>query len=125
MAVEPPESSGRRRRPPRPWPPVEAWSQSLADTAGHRIDGRAGSQGPLVVAAVQRRVVSRTQRRQQGAQETWVVIRSRDRAQAQVVQVDDSLAHAAPETSLEALARVATADQRMEACLQRSKSEAG
>ena len=75
--------------------------------------------------AVKRRVVSRTHRRQQGAQETLVVIRYRDRDQAQVVKVDDSLSNAAPETPLGACARVAKAAQRMEACLQRSKSEAG
>ncbi len=42
---------------------------------------RDGSKGPLVVEAVKRRVVSRTHRRQQGDQETLVVIRSRDRDQ--------------------------------------------
>ena len=86
---------------------------------------RDGSQGPLVVEAVKRRVVSRTHRRQQGAQETLVVIRSRDRDQAQVVKVDYSLSNAAPETPLGACARVAKAAHRMEECLQRSKSEAG
>ena len=125
MAVEPPEYSGRSRRPQRPWQHVEAWSQSLDDTAWHRIDGRDGSKGPLVVEAVKRRVVSRTHRRQQGAQETLVVLRYRDRAQAQVVKVDYSLSNAAPETSLEECARVAKAEHRIEECLQRSKSEAG
>ena len=125
MAVEPPEYSGRSRRPQRPWQHVEAWSQSLDDTAWHRIDVRDGSKGPLVVEAVKRRVVSRTHRRQQGAQETLVVLRYRDRAQAQVVKVDYSLSNAAPETSLEEFARVAKAEHRIEECLQRSKSEAG
>ena len=125
MAVEPPEYSGRSRRPQRPWQHVEAWSQSLDDTAWHRIDGRDGSKGPLVVEAVKRRVVSRTHRRQQGAQETLVVLRYRDRAQAQVVKVDYSLSNAAPETSLEECTRVAKAEHRIEECLQRSKSEAG
>ncbi len=125
MEVEPPASSGRGRRPQRPWQHVKAWSQSLDDTAWHRIDVRDGSKGPLVVEAVQRRVVSRTHRRQQGAQETLVVIRSRDRDQAQVVKVDYSLSNTAPETSLEECARVAKAEHRIEECLQRSKSEAG
>ena len=86
---------------------------------------RDGSKGPLVVEAVKRRVVSRTHRRQQGAQETLVVLRSRDRDQAQVVQVDYDLSNAAPETPLGAFARVATAEHRIEECLQRSTSEAG
>ena len=85
---------------------------------------RDGRKGPLVVEAVQRRVVSRTHRRQQGAQEP-LVVRDRDRDQAQVVKVDDSLSNAAPETPLGEFARVAKAAHRMEACLQRSKSEAG
>jgi hypothetical protein len=75
--------------------------------------------------AVQRRVVSRTPRRQQGAQETLVVVRDRDRAQAQVVKGADALSTAAPETPLGAWARVAQAAHRMEACRQRSTSAAG
>src|SRR6266705_753962 len=122
VEVEPPAYSGRGRRPQRPWQPVEAWSQSLEDTAWHRIDVRDGSKGPLVVEAVKRRVVSRTHRRQQGAQETLVVIRYRDRDQAQVVKVDYYLSNAAPETPLGEFARVAKAAHRIEECLQRSKS---
>ena len=125
VEVEPPAYSGRGRRPQRPWQHVEAWSQSLDDTAWHRIDVRDGSKGPLVVEAVKRRVVSRTHRRQQGDQETLVVIRDRDRDQAQVVKGDYSLSNAAPETPLGALVRVATAAHRIEECLQRSKSEVG
>ncbi len=86
---------------------------------------RDGSKGPLVVEAVKRRVVSRTHRRQQGDQETLVVIRYRDRDQAQVVKVDYYLSNAAPETPLGEFARVAKAEHRIEECLQRSKSEAG
>ena len=71
------------RRPQRPWQHVAAWSQALDDTAWHRIDVRDGSKGPLVVEAVQRRVVLRTHRRQQGDPETLVVLRYRDRDQAQ------------------------------------------
>jgi SRSO17 transposase len=86
---------------------------------------RDGSKGPLVVEAVKRRVVSRTHRRQQGDQETLVVLRYRDRDQAQVVKVDYYLSNAAPETPLGEFARVAKAEHRIEECLQRSKSEAG
>jgi hypothetical protein len=70
---------------------------------------RDGSKGPLVVAAVNRRVVSRTHRRQHGDAETLVVIRSRDRDQQEVVKVNDYLSNAVPETALGAFARVATA----------------
>jgi SRSO17 transposase len=53
------------------------------------------------------------------------VLRSRDRDKPQGVQVDFYLSNAAPETPLGQLARVAKAEQRIEECLQRSKSEAG
>jgi SRSO17 transposase len=125
VEVEPPAASGRGRPPKRPWQSVEAWSQALDEAAWHRLDVRDGSKGPLVVEAVKRRVVSRTHRRQQGAQETLVVLRYRDRDQAQVVKVDYYLSNAAPETPLGEFARVAKAEHRIEECLQRSKSEAG
>ena len=86
---------------------------------------RDGSKGPLIVEAVKRRVVSRTHRRQQGDEEMLVVIRSRDRDQHEVVQVDSYLSNAAPETPLWEFARVAKAAHRIAECLQRSKSEAG
>jgi len=70
-------------------------------------------------------VVSRTHRRQQGDEELLAVMRYRDRDQDEVVQVDSSLSNTVPETSLEALARVAKAAHRIEACLQRSMSAAG
>ena len=121
----PPESSGQGHRPKRPWDSVEAWRQSLDDASWQRIDVRDGSQGPLVVEAVKRRVVSRTHRRQQGEEETVVVLRYRARDQQTVVQVDYSLSNAVPETPLGECARVAKAEHRIEACIQRSKSAAG
>jgi SRSO17 transposase len=54
-----------------------------------------------------------------------VVIRYRDRDQQEVVKVDYSLSNAVPQTPLGEFARVAKAEHRIEACLQRSKSEAG
>ncbi len=125
LETEPPESSGRGRRPKRPWYSVEAWSQSLADASWQRIDVRDGSKGPLVVEAVKRRVVSRTHRRQQGDEETVVVMRYRDRDQQAVVNGDYYLSNAVPETPLWECARVAKAEHRIEECIQRSKSEAG
>jgi len=125
LDTAPPASSGRGRRPQRPWHNVEAWSQALDAEAWRRIDVRDGSKGPLVVEVVKRRVVSRTHRRQQGDEEMVVVIRYWDRDNQQVVQVDYLLSNAAPETLLGELARVAKAAHRIEECLQRSKSEAG
>jgi hypothetical protein len=120
-----PPSTGRGRRPQRPWQGVEAWATALPEDAWRRIDVRDGAKGPLVVDVVKRRVVSRTPKRQQGHEEMVVVMRYRDRDNQQVVQVDYYLSNAAPETPRWAFARVAKAAHRIEECLQRSKSEAG
>src|SRR6266487_320671 len=84
----PAASPGKGRRPQRSWQSVEVWSQSLDEAAWRRIDVRDGSKGPLVVEVVKRRVVSRTHRRQQGAEELLAVMRYRDRDQDEVVKVD-------------------------------------
>src|SRR6266700_4937209 len=125
LEAAPPTSSGSGRHPQRPWQRVDAWRASLDESAWKRIDVRDGSKGPLVVDVVKRRVVARTPRRQQGDVELFVVLRYRDRDNQQVVKVDFYLSNAAPETPLGQLARVAKAEHRIEACLQRSKSEAG
>jgi len=125
LETPPPEYGGKGRHPTRPWQSVVAWSQALDDAAWRRLDVRDGAKGPLVGEVVKRRVVSRTHRRQQGDEEWLTVRRSRDRDQDEVVNVDYSLSHTVPETALDALARVAKAEHRIEACLQRSKSEAG
>jgi len=70
-------------------------------------------------------VVARTPQRQEGHEETVVVVRYRDRDQQEVVQVDFDLSNGTAQTSLATFARVAKAAHRIEACLQRSKSEAG
>ena len=125
LETAPPVTSGRGRRPQRPWQSVEQWSQALGDDAWQRIDVRDGSKGPLVVEVVKRRVVSRTPRRQQGHEEMLVVMRYRDRDNQQVVKVNYYLSNAAPKTPLGQFARVAKAEHRLEDCIQRSKSEAG
>jgi SRSO17 transposase len=125
LETEPPPSRGQGRPPKRPWQSVKQWAVSLGDAAWRRVDVRDGSKGPLLVDVVKRRAVSRTHRRQQGDEELLVVIRYRNRDQAQVVKVDYYLANAPAETPLPELARVAKAAHRIEECLQRSKSEAG
>ena len=104
---------------------MQAWSPALAATAWQRLDVRDGATGPLVGAIVTRRVVSRHPRRQHGDEAVVAVRRSRDRAQDKGVHVDAALSPADPETPLGELARVATAEQRREACRQRSQSDAG
>lgn len=125
LETAPPESSGRGRRPTRPWQRIDQWSASLAQDAWTTIDVRDGAKGPLVVESVKRRVAARTPQRQEGHEETVVVVRYRDRDQQEVVKIDFYLSNGTAQTSLAVFARVAKAEHRIEECLQRSKSEAG
>jgi len=125
LETPPPEYRGRGRRPRRPWQRADQWSTALAQDAWTTIDVRDGAKGPLVVESVKRRVVTRTPQRQEGHEETLVVVRYRDRDQQEVVQVDFYLSNGTAQTSLATFARVAKAEHRIEECLQRSKSEAG
>ncbi|HSX77580.1 MAG TPA: IS701 family transposase [Candidatus Saccharimonadia bacterium] len=125
LETTPPESNRRGRRPKRPWQRIEQWSASLAQDAWTTIDVRDGAKGPLVVDIVKRRVAARTPQRQEGHEETVVVVRYRDRDRQEVVKVDFYLSNGTAQTSLATLAGVAKAEHRIEECLQRSKSEAG
>src|SRR6266571_1995712 len=120
-----PDDSGKGRPPKRPWQSVKTWAESLGTAAWRRVDVRDGATGPLVVDVVKRRGVSRTHRRQQGDAELLAVIRSRARDQEQVVKGDYSLSNTVPQTQRAEVARVAKAEHRSEACMQRRKSEAG
>jgi SRSO17 transposase len=125
LEVEPPTSSGRGRPRQRPWQRVDRWLATLPESAWTRIEVRDGSQGPLTIEIVKRRVVARAPKRQAGHEEVLVVIRDKDRDDQQVVKTDDDLSNATPETPLAEFARVAKAEHRIEECLQRAKSEAG
>ena len=91
----------------------------------HPINVRDGAKGPLMVEAIKRSVVARTNNRQEGHNEVLVVIRYRDRDNKKVVKTDFYLSNASVETELAEFARVAKAEHRIEECIQRSKSEAG
>ena len=107
---EPPESSGRGRRPKHPWQSVATWSQTRDDQAWRRMDVRDGAKGPLVVEIIKRRVASRTHRRQEGEEELLVVVqRDRERDNHRVVKMDYYLSNAAPDTPLWQCAKVAKA----------------
>ncbi|MGH8018899.1 MAG: IS701 family transposase, partial [Opitutaceae bacterium] len=125
LEVDPPASSGRGRPPKRPWTRVDRWTASQDEAGWTAIDVRDGAKGPLVVEVLKRRVVARTQKRQEGHDEVLVVIRDKDRDDQSVVKTDYYLSNAAADTELAEFARVAKAEHRIEECLQRSKSEAG
>jgi SRSO17 transposase len=125
LEVAPPDYGGRGRYPKRPWVRVDQWAQGLRKQDWTRVDVRDGSKGPLVVEIVKRRVVARTEKRQEGHEEVLVVTRFRERDTRRVVQTDYYLSNASPETSEAEFARVAKAEHRIEECIQRAKSEAG
>jgi SRSO17 transposase len=120
-----PKYSGHGRRPKRPWQRVDAWAAARDADEWTEIDVRDGAKGPLRVEAIQRRVVGRTHRRQQGHEEMLVIVRYRDRDNAAVVKTDYYLSNASADTSLPELTRVAKAEHRIEECIRRAKSEAG
>jgi SRSO17 transposase len=125
LEVDPPAYSGRGRKPNRPWIRVDKWITSRNEDEWTEIDVRDGTKGPLVVEVIKRRVVGRTQQRQQGHEEVLVVIHYRDRDNQKVVKTDYYLSNANPETQLAEFARAAKAEHRIEECIQRAKSEAG
>jgi len=130
LEVELPAYSGQGRPLKRPWTRVDKWVEMLKKRDWTRVDVRDGSKGPLVVEVVRRRVVGRTDKRQEGHEEVLVVIRFKERDTRRVVQTDYYLSNASPETSKAEFARVAKAavlprGGRIEECIQRAKSEAG
>ena len=125
LQVEPPEYSGHGRYPKRPWTRVDKWVGAISKRVWTKVDVRDGSKGPLVGELVKRRVVARTDKRQEGHEEVLVVIRFLERDTRRVVQTDYYLSNATADTHEAEFARVAKAEHRIEECIQRAKSEAG
>lgn len=125
LEVDPPAYSGRGRHPKRPWTRVDEWAVALKKQNWTRVDVRDGSKGPLIVEVVKRRVVARTDKRQEGHEETLVVIRFRDRDNRQILQTDYNLSNANSDVDVAEFARVAKAEHHIEECIGRAKSEAG
>jgi len=125
LEADPPAYSGIGRPPKRPWTRVDQWVGSQGKLAWTRVDVRDGSKGPLLVEVVRRRVVARTEKRQEGHEETLVVIRFRDRDDQRVLQTDYYLSNAGSDAESAEFACVAKAEHRIEECIQRAKSEAG
>lgn len=125
LEVDPPEYGGRGRYPKRPWTRVDDWVDTLGKRDWSTVDVRDGSKGPLIVEVAKRRVVARTDKRQEGHEEVLVIARFRQRDTRRVVQTDYYLSNATIDTHEAEFARAAKAEHRIEECLQRGKSEAG
>ncbi len=125
LESDPPPYCGHGPHPKRPWTRVDKWMAARTNDQWTQIDVRDGAKGPLVVEAIKRRVVARTDKRQEGHEEVLVVIRYRDRDNDEVVKMDYYLSNATADTELKEFTRVAKAEHRIEECIQRAKSEAG
>lgn len=125
LEVDPPAYCGRGRYPKRPWTRVDEWVGTLNQNNWIKVDVRDGSKGPLTVEMVKRRVVARTDKRQEGHEEVLVVIRFKDRDDHRVLQTDYYLSNAQSDTDEVEFARAAKAEHRIEECIQRAKSDAG
>lgn len=123
LEATPPLYTGRGRRPKVPFTGVAAWSAGRPAAAWQTVEVRDGEKGPLVVAAMCRRVQARTEGRRCGVEEMLVVIR--EQQGDGTWKHDYYLSNAPATTALAEFARVAKAEHRIEECLQRAKSEAG
>lgn len=123
LEATPPEYGGRGRPPKSPFVRVDRWCATLPASAWTRLDVRDGEKGPLVVAAVKRRVQSRGPGTGAGLEEVLFI--TREQQADGIVKHDYYLSNGEPETSLTEFGRVAKLAHRIEECLERGKGEAG
>lgn len=123
LEAPPPEYGGRGRRPQPPFVRVDRWAAALPAEVWTRIDVRDGTKGPLVVEAVKRRVLARTERAHTSEEETLVVFRTAQDDGSW--KYDYTLSNAPLDTPLAEFARVLKAEHRIEECFERGKSETG
>ncbi len=123
LQAEPPAYGGRGAKPKTSFVRVDAWCRALPKAAWTRIEVRDAEKGPLVVDVVKCRVQAKTDRRRVGPEEMLVVMRSRD--ERGKLKHDYHLSNASAETELDEFARAAKAENRIEECIKRGKSQAG
>lgn len=119
-----PTYTGTGRPPQRPSTRADRWTSDQPECAWTKVEVRDAEKGPLIVEAIRRQVETRASDRKGVAQETFVVIRYRDR-ESQIVKTDYYLSNDSAETPLAEFCRAAKAEHRIEECLQRGKSDAG
>ena len=123
LEAQPPPYNGRGPHPRVPFVRMDRWCAALPEEAWTTIDVRDGARGPLVTQAVKRRIQAKTDRRRNGPDEMFVILR--ELQDDGTMKHDYLLSNAAPETTLREFVRVAKAEHRIEECLERAKSEAG
>ena len=118
-----PKGRGRRgQKKVRQFQPMREWVKHRAAAEWTKIKVRDGDKGPIVVECMTRRVRAKNERRTPGHIELMFIMRERMGDQ---MVCEFYLSNAAPDTSLEELARVAKIEHRVEECFQRAKSEVG
>ena len=122
LEAKPPPYGGQGRPPQPPFQQLRRWGQAIPEVAWRRQQVREGEKGPLIVEILQRRVVTKIDRKV-GPEEQLVVIRRAD--DEGTVQYDYYVSNAPADTSLAEWARVANAAHRIEECIERGKSQAG
>lgn len=109
---------------PAPSVRVDRWAAEREEDEWTMIAVRDGEKGPISVHAILTSVETGSTKYSTIAEEVLVVIRYRDR-DSQVLKTDYYLSNAEPETPLKEYCRAAKAEQRIEECFQRGKSEVG
>lgn len=123
LEAQPPPYNGHGPHPRVPFMRMDRWCAALPDDAWTTIDVRDGARGPLVTQAVKRRIQAKTDRRRNGPDEMFVILR--ELQDDGTMKHDYLLSNAEPETTLREFVRVAKAEHRIEECLERAKSDAG
>jgi SRSO17 transposase len=121
-AADPPYS-GHGRRPRAPFTRVDRWSAALPESAWETVEVRDGEKGPLAVQAAWTLVQARTEGKVSDVAESLVVFR--EEQSDGTFKHDYLLSNAILSKPLAEFARVFKAEQRIEECLKRAKSEAG
>ena len=123
LEATPPPYGGHGPAPKTPFVQAHTWRDQLRKDQWTRIEVRDAEKGPLEIEIVTCRVQTKIKRRMMPYDEILVIIRSLDEKGA--AKHDYYLSNAPTDTPLNAFARVALAENRIEEAIKRGKSEAG
>jgi SRSO17 transposase len=116
------KQAGRGRKREVPFVPVSKWTAKQPARAWQQVEVRPGTQGPLKVEAMTRRVRTRDDQGRLGPEERLLVIRTNQKGQP---KMDYSLSDAGSEVPLKGLVQAHAQRYRIEQMLQEGKGEAG
>jgi SRSO17 transposase len=117
-----PEYSGRGAPPKGPFVRVDDWKDCVTENDWHVIDVRDGEKRPLVRKLATCRVLARTERGREEANEELLIVT--ERPDGDGIKYDYYLSNAL-DASVEELSRVILASHRVEDCFRRAKGTCG